>query len=396
MLNPDGNVGGSGEGTFTPGAETDVAFTLETRTAQRYIPVGSVFVYHWELVDRAGDTLQTPDREFTFLDGRYNWQQRTDGRTTVFWYGRGEDRAMGALRATQQALEQVGSLLETEVPYPIRLVVYASESDGELAMRPRGRVFDELVTTGGQRVAPDLLLVFTPDSDVVRHEVAHIVTHVAGDGPFTSLPAWLDEGTAVYAQSSPGAGYSVAVDFAVVTDNPLSLRSMQAASNRVDQINLFYGQSYSTVDFLVETFGQEQFAELFRVHFGGLPIDRALEEVYGLDQNGLYNAWRETHGLDRLALATPAAGSGAPPVEATRAPIGVAAPGGAATPATAPPSPRETGGDADTDATPAAVASESDSNATAGIAVLAGTLVIVVVLGGGAFMLMRRSGGRAS
>ena len=57
VLNPDGNVGGSGDATFAPGAETDVTFTLRTLTFERYIPVGSTFVYHWELADREGATL---------------------------------------------------------------------------------------------------------------------------------------------------------------------------------------------------------------------------------------------------------------------------------------------------------------------------------------------------
>ena len=64
--------------------------------------------------------------------------------------------------------------------------------------------FDSQVMTGGQRVAPDVLFVFANDGDVVRHEVAHIVTHVAGDGAFSNIPSWLDEGTAVYAQRSAG------------------------------------------------------------------------------------------------------------------------------------------------------------------------------------------------
>ena len=391
VLNPDGNVGGSGDGTFAPGAETDVTFMLETRAAQRYIPVGSILVYHWELVDRDGDSLETPEREFVFLDGRYNWQRQSEGETTVFWYGNNESNALAAFGAARDSLAATGALLETVVPYPVRIIVYRSDSDGELARRPRGSVFEEQILTGGQRVAPDLVLVFAADSDIVRHEVAHIVTHVAGDGPFTSLPSWVDEGVAVYVQSRPGINYTQALEFGVITDTTLSLRSMRSTANRVELVNLFYGQSFSTVEFLIDEFGRERFAELFRVHFEGSAIDTALLEVYGFDQNGLYNAWRQSQGLDPLAFATPASSASTPLLEATRPPLGIPTPGAAAPGASPPPGDRESDDTTDLEA-PITASPESGSGSAAGVAVGAGTLLVVILLGGGAFMLLR--GGR--
>jgi hypothetical protein len=147
--------------------------------------------------------------------------------------------------ATRVALREAGDLLETTVKYPIKVIVYASEQDGEAAQRSRGRAFDATVQTGGTRVAPDLILVFVPDVDIVRHEVGHIVTHVAGDGPFSPLPSWIDEGTAVWTQSSAGGGYLGALALAILSNETLNLRSLQSPTNRPDQVNLFYGQSFS-------------------------------------------------------------------------------------------------------------------------------------------------------
>ena len=72
---------------FTPGTETDVSFTLTTKDATRYIPIGSQFSFHWVLTDNDGQVLQTPDETQVFLDGRYQWQHRTVGQVTVYWYG---------------------------------------------------------------------------------------------------------------------------------------------------------------------------------------------------------------------------------------------------------------------------------------------------------------------
>jgi hypothetical protein len=394
VRNPDADVGGGGDSTVAAGAETDVSFTLTTNGGERYIPVGSTFSYHWEIEDSAGSRASSAEKEFVFLDGRYTWRSRTEAGSppiTVYWYGASEGRANTALESTRASLRVTGELLGATVPYPIKVVVWASEADGEAAQRSRGRTFDQTVQTGGTRVAPDLILVFIPDVDIIRHEVGHIVTHVAGDGPFANLPSWIDEGTAVWAQGSPGGGYLGAVELAVRGDKTLNLRSMQSNTNRPEEVNLFYGQSFSTVDFLIKTQGREKYAELFRVFRDGTTMDNALLKVYGFDQNGLYNAWRASKGLPQLTFATPVAGGG-PQAEVTRPPLGfptsvAGTSGGAAQPST--------GG-----ATPSAGDAEAEASGeglpAAGLAVLGGTLVLALALGGGAFVLLRRRGPSAA
>jgi hypothetical protein len=64
-----------------------------------------------------------------------------------------------------------------------------------------------------------------------------------------------------------------------------------------DKVSLFYGQSWALVAFLVETYGEERFAAFFRAYASGASDDEALTQVYGLDQDGLENAWRESVGL---------------------------------------------------------------------------------------------------
>jgi hypothetical protein len=386
LRNPDGDVGGSGHGTFTTGVETDVTFTLPTQSFDRFIPVGSTFVYHWEFVDTDGTAFSTPDREFTFLDGRYSWESTTQDQLTAFWYGDNEARAMAALDAASESLRNISELLETTVPYPVKLVVYGSESEGELAQRSRGSL-DDQINTQGQRVAPDLLIIYEPIADVVRHEAAHIVTHVAGDGPFTSLPSWIDEGVAVFAQDSLSNGYDNAIEFGIKTDTTLSLREMGAPTNVARQVNLFYGQSHSVVQFMVQQYGAEQLADVFRVHYAGSRIDDALLAVYGFDQNGLYNAWRQAHGLRPIALVAPPTATTSPAAEATRAPITLpGTTGGGTTPAEA---------TATAESEPAAptVETESSSNAQTGTLIAVVTLVVALSLGGGAFALLRRERG---
>lgn len=385
VRNPDGSVGGGGNVDVTGGSEQDLSFTLTTRDAQRYIPVGSRFSYRWQLTGRDGSTTQTNEEQYLFLDGRYQWRSQTDGQVTVYWYGTNDVSATAALQASKSSMQDTGKLLETSVGYDIRVLVWRSEDEGKLAMRQQSASFDAQIETGGQRVAPDILFVFDNVPDVVRHETGHIVTHVAGDGPFVSVPSWLDEGTAVYMQKSPG-GYEPAVRAAIQGNRTLSLRSMQTAPTRPEDVNLFYGQSWSTVKFLVDEFGQPKFAQLYKAIKTGSRIDDALQSTYGFNQEGLYNAWRAKNGLQPVPTSAPST-NGTAVAEGTRPPLGVPTSSSGGSTSSQPGStPATSGGDT------AATDDDSDggSNTTTAILVLGITVALAVALGGGGFALMRR------
>jgi hypothetical protein len=111
------------------------------------------------------------------------------------------------------------------------------------------------------------------------------------------VPAWLNEGLSVYAQRTPGAGYEQAVELAVRRDRALSIRSISSSPGDPSLVNLFYGQSGSIVEFLIETYGEAKMAEFLATFKKGARTDDAVRAVYGVDLNGLENAWRQSVGL---------------------------------------------------------------------------------------------------
>lgn len=379
LFNPDTTVGGSQPAEVNGSTAVDATVTLETNTATRYIPIGSRFTYTWTLVDREGARVVTPQREFVFLDGRYQWQEKTTGNFTVYWYGDNARNADLALQAAASATTANEALLNVKLTYPARLVVWRRESEGELAQQSRGGAFDRQVITGGARVAPDVVHLYDPIGgfvDVVKHEVAHIVTKVAGDGPFGRLPSWIDEGTAVYAQSDPG-GYRPAIEAAIRADSVTRLKSMASSSNQASRVDLFYGQSWSTVKFMVDKYGQPKFADLFKTFRAGGDMDAALKQVYGVDQDGLYNQWRQSVGLKTIEFP-PDASTTAPQAQGTRAPLGIGVPGAGAS---------SQGAGGDVASTPA---EESTSKMAPAIAVGVITLLLAAGMGFGALRLLRK------
>ena len=92
---------------------------------------------------------------------------------------------------------------------------------------------------------------------------------------------------------------SSALSDAIENDTVFSLQRMSSGSlaHTSKNVSLFYGESWSVVSFLIDKYGEDKFAELFATFKQGSTVDKAFQQVYGFDQDGLENAWRESVGL---------------------------------------------------------------------------------------------------
>jgi hypothetical protein len=161
---------------------------------------------------------------------------------------------------------------------------------------------------------------------------------------------------------------------------------MQTSPSRPEDVNIFYGQSWSTVKFLVDQFGQPKFAQLFKTIHDGSRIDDALNTVYGFNQDGLYNAWRQKNGLQPVATSGPTTGQ-APAAQGTRAPLGVPTSSGGSS-ANQPAATATTSGDTTSSSKPAE--DSGGSNTTAALIILGVAVLLAAGLGGGGVYLMRQ------
>lgn len=285
---------------FTPGKTVRAEHPLEGNAPPRnYIAPGTMITYFWELEDAAGNVLNTPEKTIAYDDTRFRWQSISAGSLTLNWYVGSRSLAERLLRAGSDTLESMGKLTGANIDFPVKVWAYGSTEDMRLAMQRRSEVFSSQVVTLGQRVSDDtvLILLAADAEETLRHELTHVVTRVAGEGAFGSLPAWLDEGTAVYGQLNPGRLYAGALESAVRRDNLFSIRSMSALTGDPSRVDLWYGQAWSLVKFLIDNHGPEKFAQLFATFKEGSTVDNALKRVYGFDQNGLEDAWRQSLGL---------------------------------------------------------------------------------------------------
>ena len=127
--------------------------------------------------------------------------------------------------------------------------------------------------------------------DSLIHELTHLMLHEAVDSPRAKVPAWLNEGLAMYFERGSGYRESQVRD-ASRHGWLLPLRHMESVPGRPSEVRLFYSQSASVVRYLMENHGSSRMGRLLAHMDRGLDIDDALARVYGLDVNGLDRAWQ--------------------------------------------------------------------------------------------------------
>ena len=278
------------------GDVTRLRAEFPTRDAQLWIPAGADFEWRWEFVTDAGETIETEPEIWRYEDPRFEWQSLTEGDLEVAWY---DDRgvAESMLREGVEALEEISPFLGLDELIPIKVYVWANTEDAREVERIQSERFEESVITGGTRVLADLVHIYQPSRWVVRHELTHVLTKLAGEGPYGDLPAWLDEGMATISEGDWLDRRGGALQYAINNDLVLSLRSMESPSNRPGFVDIFYGQSASVVSYLIAEYGVEQMNVLFDTFKEGATVEGALSEVYGLTRDELDNAWRASVGL---------------------------------------------------------------------------------------------------
>ncbi len=329
----------------TSGQTVYCTFRFVNSQSNPLIP-GGVVTYSWSLTS-GGQTQETPSQAVTYMDTRYDWETITDGSLTLWYYSGSESDARAVLEAGRESIDQTSTLINAHVDIPLKIFYYETAEEMQPAIVANNAPG---VITLGEVVYSDTAMVsrdYSP-KEIARHEVAHIVQRAAMAGPYAhNEPDWLSEGTAVHAQTQPLQDQRDAIDAAIRTGDVISVRSMSSASSGASAatVSLFYGEAWSLVKFLVDTYGQEKLARLFVALKTGSTTGRALQQVYGFDEDGFENAWR--------------AGNGLPP----RTPV-----------ATAAPTPQ-----------PAATATQSSNDGSSGkpLGLIAGVIIGTIVVAGG-------------
>ncbi|MQF69289.1 hypothetical protein FIM12_03020 [SAR202 cluster bacterium AD-804-J14_MRT_500m] len=264
--------------------------------------------------------VRTDEKEFIYLDPRFEWELLSDGLLSVYYYGPTQKRAETILQSAQDAVVKMSRVLAVSDVSPISIIAYNNYRHMAVALPPRAQAVREGLVTQGQaftEIRVVLVLAFDPEvSGITSHEITHVLIDDSAGRGYGVLPIWLNEGLAEFGNISPSESYDNALLYGIYTRRVKPLWHLQSFSGGTDDVVIGYGQSRSVVSYLINVYGEHKMAQLMEDLGKTLSVDAALTETYGFDQRGLDSEWRDWIGLrpinieelEKSLISTPDAG----------------------------------------------------------------------------------------
>jgi hypothetical protein len=279
---------------FVPAAKADVSWSWDMRRTGG-LPPGTGVDYWWTVKDAKGAQIKTTPLRLQFDDLRYSWNRLSEGKVTLYWYKGDRSFAQELMTTAQQALARLARDTGASLEKPVKIYIYASPQDlqGAMIFPPEwtGGVAYTRYGTIAIGIATNNL---TWGRGALAHELAHLVEFQMTLNPYNDLPAWLNEGLAMYAEGSLDPSLTNALKKAIADNSLISVRSLSSPfSAYAQEASLAYAQSYNLVEFLINNYGQDKMLKLLNTFRQGSGYDAALTKVYSFDMDGLNKLWRD-------------------------------------------------------------------------------------------------------
>ena len=290
---------------FTPGNTVHAEWTWEMRQSGS-LPPGAQLWWRWHVTDANGKETVSETKTATWLDDVHNWQTMTSEQLHLHWYGKDNAFAQDMLNAGIEGLNRNAKEAGLTTDSPVDVYVYPNYDDLQEA------VLYEPAWVGGQAYPDENIVILGTsgsdknwDKNTVIHELTHVLVGHLTFSCLGDVPQWLNEGLAVYSEGPLDAQFQMPLDQAIQDDKLLTIRSISGAFSEVSsKADLSYAESFSIVNFLIETYGQEKMTALLIALRNGMTTDDALIQTYRFNIEGLEDAWRGAIGARPRAVST--------------------------------------------------------------------------------------------
>lgn len=306
-------------------------------------PPGVDLWWEWTVIDDQGQSYTTPRNSLTFSDDRFEWQTIEEGNVILHWYA-GEDVGPMLLEAAVGGLELLEQDMGIELQEDVEFYIYGSSND------MRDAVLYIQDWAGGVAFSEyNIILIGVPPNqamdwgrDTIRHELAHLALGQYGRSCVGGhRPTWLEEGLAMYAEGEPSEEVTTDLEQGLEENSFAPLRSLNGPFPAHDEAaGSAYSQSYSTIQFMREEYGQEKLRNFILLLAEGESYDDALQTMYNVNVDGLEQEWRAWLGAPVREIPptpTPLSAAAIPTIEPLARPDTVPTPEAAANPPAASP-----------------------------------------------------------
>lgn len=291
----------------TAGSETEtlifvpyeVAYPVQVEIAidlqSAFVPSGVEIDFRWRLVDDREVVAESESESTIWFDDRWDWRQLESDLVRVHFYDLDEAFAQEILDSAQSTVSELEQRYRLDRSAPLDVWIYPSSADFRSAQQPNSR---ESVA-GASYPGYYLIVAVIPNGNsgeigrVIPHEVSHQVLFQATENPFTNPPLWFDEGMATHFQVGGTSGYMEMAIRAHRDDALFDLGSLDVSFPYLpSQATLAYAASWTAVEYIEVTYGDEGIAALIDAFATGAPYDEAMTNAIGIDGDRLNDDWK--------------------------------------------------------------------------------------------------------
>lgn len=278
------------------GDQLSLAHDLDL-TAIRLQPFTTV-TYWWNLQAADGTLYELEPQQIEYADDQYQWKETQQAGVKIYWVADGLDLGQVALDVVLEALPRIQSVIQADLPDPLRIYLYPSASDLRAALRLTGQDW-----VGGH-ASPELGVILLPAENPrtavvdlrrrIPHELTHLLISRATGGPaYAAMPRWLDEGLATLFETVPNPNYDPALQDALANDLiiPFDELCQGFPDSSTNQVYRAYAQSGSLVAFIQAQYGNEALQRMLAALADGATCATVVERGLNISQQQLTDDW---------------------------------------------------------------------------------------------------------
>ncbi|MSQ08616.1 MAG: hypothetical protein EXR57_02745 [Dehalococcoidia bacterium] len=287
--------------SFTPGPAITATFNIKTGEGA-YFPPGTDFDIYFELSDSSGNVTQTDTQTIEYLDPAYKWKRMSRRTLTAVYHNMPDDRVARLLDDASEELPHLARFTGAPADQPYKAVLFKTVSDASSSFpRVSEAATDRQFFAGFAQPEYGLFVLGAPEEGSFKHELTHMLVEAAVTSPLAAqMPAWLNEGMAVWSEGDGLASLNSRIGQAARDGRLLRIRSMGTVPATGPEIALFYPESGAFVGYLYARFGPDGLAALLRAMNEGRRVHDATRQAWDVSLDDVENDWRLSLGAAPL------------------------------------------------------------------------------------------------
>ncbi|MCH8827877.1 MAG: hypothetical protein IIB16_13035 [Chloroflexi bacterium] len=278
---------------FSNALHVNAEFVLRT-DGDSFLPQGTNISYRYVITDSSGQVLDTEEYTVEYLDPSKAWQRLHVGDMELLFHDRPADGVEAVAKDAARSLEEVKQLLGIAFISRQKAVILNTVRESEESFPPISRTTRERHVFGGFAFGElDVFVLADLDRDGMVHEMTHLYMNEALNAPGVRVPAWLNEGLAMYFEAGD-KGRGRTVSRAAISGNLLPLRSMGRVPGRPQDVGVFYAESWGIVSYLMDKHGDGSMSAFLASLQQGRQLEDAFSGAYGFGLDELERRWRSS------------------------------------------------------------------------------------------------------